>query len=107
MNTARARRHTRTRADRFGFRTLCVVVGLELIAGRRGRPGTARAAHGEARLEALGARVTAMRNENLALNSRFAACSEDPAAIEELARQELGLIKPGEIVFTIRDIPAQ
>ena len=30
--------------------------------------------------------------------------NEDPATIESLARQELGLIKPGEIVFILKDM---
>ena len=30
---------------------------------------------------------------------------EDPAAIEEIARRELGLIKPGERVFILKDVP--
>ena len=29
---------------------------------------------------------------------------EDPAAIEEQARRELGLIKPGEVLFIVNDI---
>ena len=31
--------------------------------------------------------------------------STHPAAIEEVARRELGLIKPGEKVFIIKDLP--
>ena len=29
---------------------------------------------------------------------------EDPAAIEEIARRELGLMSPGEKLFIIRDV---
>ena len=29
---------------------------------------------------------------------------EDPSAIEEQARRELGLIKPGEVLFIVKDI---
>ena len=31
---------------------------------------------------------------------------EDPAAIEEIARRELGLIKRGERVFIVKDLPS-
>ena len=31
--------------------------------------------------------------------------TEDPSAIEEIARRELGLIRPGERVFIIKDLP--
>jgi hypothetical protein len=30
---------------------------------------------------------------------------EDPATLEELARRDLGFIKPGEKLFIIRDLP--
>jgi cell division protein FtsB len=29
---------------------------------------------------------------------------EDPAAIEDIARRDLGLIKPGEKLFIIKDV---
>ena len=32
---------------------------------------------------------------------------EDPSAIEDLARRELGLIKPGEKLFIVKDIPPE
>ncbi len=44
-----------------------------------------------------GAKTTALREEMRRLN-------EDPATIESLARQELGLIRPGEIVFILKDL---
>ena len=30
--------------------------------------------------------------------------TEDPAAIEEIARRDLGLIRPGEKVFIVKDL---
>jgi cell division protein FtsB len=30
---------------------------------------------------------------------------EEPAAIEEEARRELGLIKPGETLFIVKEVP--
>jgi len=30
--------------------------------------------------------------------------NEDPETIESLARQDLGLIRPGEIVFILKDL---
>ena len=33
------------------------------------------------------------------------ACRNDPTALEELARKDLGLIKPGEKLFILRDVP--
>ena len=107
MSTAKDRRRTRALAIRCAIRALCVVVGLELIMAVAGDRGLLALQAARRDLDALSARVTALRSENLALQRRIRRLREDPAAIEELARRELGLIKPGEIVFTICDIPAQ
>ncbi len=44
------------------------------------------------------------RDENRALRERARRLRErDPAAIEELARRRLGLVKPGEVLFIITE----
>jgi cell division protein FtsB len=45
------------------------------------------------------------RAENARLREEARRLREDPAAIEELARRDLGMIKPGEKLFIIRDVP--
>ena len=47
--------------------------------------------------------VAAAQAENARLRAQVARLKSDPAAIEDLARRNLGLIKPGEKVFIIRD----
>ena len=49
--------------------------------------------------------VTRLRQENDALRERARRLREDSAAVEDVARQELGLIRPGEKVFILRDQP--
>ena len=44
------------------------------------------------------------RAENAMLREEARRLQEDPAAIEDLARRELGLIKPGEKLFIIKDV---
>ncbi len=44
-----------------------------------------------------------LRAENLRLAEEIAALHSDPRAIERLAREELGLARPGEIVFILRE----
>ncbi|HEX9369032.1 MAG TPA: septum formation initiator family protein [Vicinamibacterales bacterium] len=46
------------------------------------------------------------RTENARLREEARRLREDPATIEELARRELGLMRPDEKVFIIRDAPA-
>lgn len=47
------------------------------------------------------------RADNIRLREEARRLREDPAAIEEIARRELGLIRPGEKLFIIRDLPAR
>ena len=49
------------------------------------------------------AALAAIRNENAALRELRRRLAEDPGAIEAVARQELGLIRPGEILVVIKD----
>lgn len=51
--------------------------------------------------------VNRLRVENEQLRNRARRLREDPSAVEEVARGELGLIKPGEILFLINDDPPQ
>jgi cell division protein FtsB len=55
------------------------------------------------RAEALAREIEDLREENRRLARDIAALKSDPAAIERLAREELGLARPGETVFLIRE----
>jgi cell division protein FtsB len=46
------------------------------------------------------------RADNARMREQAQRLRDDPAAIEEIARRELGLIKPGEKLFIIRDVPS-
>lgn len=50
--------------------------------------------------EVLTSRIAALRADNAALRERAEALRRDPAAIEAVARETLGLIRPGEILVT-------
>jgi cell division protein FtsB len=55
--------------------------------------------------EILAASIARLRAENARLRDEARRLREEPAAIEEVARRELGLIRPGEKVFIIKDVP--
>ena len=55
--------------------------------------------------ETLAATIARLRIENAGLSEQARRLREDASAIEEVARRELGLIKPGEKVFIIKDVP--
>ena len=55
--------------------------------------------------EELAATIARQRSENARLRDEAKRLDDDPAAIEEVARRELGLIRPGEKLFIIKDLP--
>jgi cell division protein FtsB len=46
------------------------------------------------------------RIENAQLREEARSLKEDATAVEDLARRELGMIKPGEKLFIITDVPS-
>jgi cell division protein FtsB len=52
----------------------------------------------------LSATIARQRAENARLREQARRLRDDPSAIEELARRELGLIRPGEKVFIVKDL---
>ncbi|HET8647003.1 MAG TPA: septum formation initiator family protein [Vicinamibacteria bacterium] len=59
------------------------------------------------RTEALARDIERLREENRALAEEILALRRDPAAVERIAREQLGLARPGESVFVLRDAPSQ
>jgi cell division protein FtsB len=54
-------------------------------------------------VEALRGELEGLRAENARLSSEIAALRTSPRAIERLAREQLGLARPDETVFFIRE----
>ena len=50
--------------------------------------------------------IQALKHENTELRAKAHRLKVDPRAVEEIARQELDLIMPGEIMFLFHDTPA-
>jgi cell division protein FtsB len=79
----------------------CVIV-VDALVGERGLLAIMRARH---EYDELTTSIAQQRAENARLRETVRRLREDPAAIEEIARRELGLIKPGERVFIVKDLP--
>jgi cell division protein FtsB len=79
-----------------------VVTIVDGLVGDRGLPATLRARH---EYEELAASVARQRAENARLREEARRLRDDPAIIEEIARRDLGLIRPGEKVFIVKDVP--
>jgi cell division protein FtsB len=90
------------RLVRYGLMVVTAVVVIDAIVGEKGLLALMRARQDYQVLESS---LRAVRSENQRLREQARRYREDPATIEELARQDLGLIKPGEKLFIIRDLP--
>jgi cell division protein FtsB len=56
-------------------------------------------------VESLQERNHALSDQNEALRREINALRKDPAALERAVREELGYVKPGEIVFHLEEEP--
>jgi len=59
------------------------------------------------RAEVLRREIEELRAENSRLTSEISALRSDPRAIEQVAREQLGLARPGEVVFILREDPQE
>jgi cell division protein FtsB len=84
---------------------LLVVGGAVLVDGLVGERGLVAMLRARHEYDRLSASIERQRAENGKLREEARRLKDDPAAIEEVARRELGLIKPGERVFIVKDVP--
>jgi cell division protein FtsB len=86
---------------RYGLIFITSVIIVDAVAGEKGLLALLEARRDYAALERSLERA---RSENAGLRDLARRLREDPQAIEEQARRELGLIKPGEMLFIIKDV---
>ena len=82
-----------------GFVTVVLIV--DALIGDKGLVDTLRARRQH---DALAGAIAQKRQENTRLREDIRRLKEDPGAIEALARQDLGLMREGEVLFIIRDV---
>jgi cell division protein FtsB len=78
----------------------CVLI-IDALVGDRGFLAMLKARQQYRSLETA---LVRSREENAQLREQARQLREDPQAIEEIARRELGLIRPGEKLFIIKDV---
>lgn len=81
-----------------GFVTLVLII--DALVGEKGLLESMRARR---QYQELAVSLDGLKRENARLREEARRLLQDPAAIESLAREELGLIRPGEIVFILKD----
>jgi len=57
----------------------------------------------ERQIEQLRQEIDQLDRENVALSGEIRALQTDPAAIEKAAREDMGLARPGELIFRLPD----
>jgi cell division protein FtsB len=93
-------RRRRGRVVRYLVVAVGVVLIIDALVGDRGFLAMLKARQQYRTLEAS---LERSKTENAQLREQARALREDPSAIEEIARRELGLIRPGEKLFIIKD----
>ena len=84
---------------------LIFVAGAVLVDGLVGDRGLVAMLRARHEYDDLSATIARQKADNGRLREEARRLRDDPAAIEEVARRELGLIRPGERVFIVKDIP--
>jgi cell division protein FtsB len=99
-STGRPRRRSR-RILRYVFLAAGCVLVIDALVGDKGLLAMIQARQ---EFRALEQSLAEVRAENARLRDDARRLREDPQAVEDLARRELGLMKPGEKLFIIRDV---
>ena len=82
-----------------------IVLVVDALIGEKGLVETMRARR---QSRDVAASVERLRIENARLRELIGRLHGDAGTIESIARRELGLIRPGEVLFILKDIkPAQ
>ncbi len=84
----------------FALVFVAIVIAVEALVGDRGVFALIQARRSYAELDAS---LAAARAENEKLRQEQQRLKDDDSAIEELARQNLLLAKPGEMLFIVKD----
>jgi cell division protein FtsB len=77
-----------------------LVLAIDGLIGEKGLLESIRARRHHRELNTS---IDRLRAENAQLREEARRLLEDPSTIESLAREELGLIRPGELLFIVKD----
>jgi cell division protein FtsB len=100
MLTALDKRVRRRRVMTYGVFAMSLGLMTHALVGENGYFATLRARREHAEVQAA---LTRVRLENQRLQDEIRRLRQDPAALEEAARRDLGLMRPGETFVVIRE----
>ena len=79
---------------------LCVALLVHEVFGQHGFLAMRRQ---QKEAEALQQKMQLLQQENLELEKQINALRSDPKAIERVAREQMRMARPGEIIYTLPD----
>jgi cell division protein FtsB len=94
-------------ARRLGPKLLLLATLILIVDALIGDKGLVERLRERQRFNDVQTALETMRQENAALREQARRLrEEDPATIESAARRQLGMIKPGEVLFIVKDVDA-
>jgi cell division protein FtsB len=90
----------RSRLLQYGLAFVTILLVVDALVGDKGFLDTLRARR---QYRGVASALAQKRQENTRLREEIRRLRDDPARIESVAREELGLIRPGEVLFIIHD----
>ncbi|HKV29273.1 MAG TPA: septum formation initiator family protein [Candidatus Acidoferrales bacterium] len=88
---------------RYFFALAFFLLLLQDVFGTHGLVAMRRS---KTQIHAIQAQIQQLDQENQELQQRIHSLKTDPAAIEKIARDRMGLARPGEIIFQLPDSPS-
>ena len=90
----------RSRLLQYGLAFVTIVLVVDALIGEKGFLDTLRARR---QYRDVAAALAQKRAENTRLREEIRLLRDDPKRIEAVAREELGLMREGEVLFIVRD----
>jgi len=94
----------RRQPRRFWAPAMLFVASVLLVNGLFGEHGLMETIRARRANAAAAGDLKRLRQENARLRDQARRLRSDPRTIESVARGELGLLRPGEILVTIKDV---
>jgi len=82
----------------FALALICIALIVHEIFGQHGYLALRRQ---QRELQTLQQQIQQLRQENEELDRQIKALKSDPKAIERLAREQMRMARPGEIIYTL------
>ena len=102
-HTADAARLPARPAERRWLRAVLMLVAMIVLADALiGEQSLASGRRARKQYDAVGAELSALRGENARLRDEVRKLRDDPDTIEYVARKNLGLARPGEILVVVK-----